>query len=281
MKEGRPMNNEGKRTSREVIEQKLKESATVMDASGETIGVVTGYDLQGGYMDVGGGMLFAEETRIPLDAIGDTGASGLYLKGTSDELTRQYGGGAGATDVAATAPMATTRPVRPVAQASVAINAPDQVPDRVAATDQTGRQADANDIRVPVYEEELVVGKRQEQVGDVHLHKEVVTEQESVPVTLRHEEVTVERVPVTGQTSQADLQTAFQGQDIDVPVMGEEAVVSKQAHEVEEVRLHKQATEEQQQVSDTVRRERVVVDGVDQQQSGIGVRGNVSDDRTN
>jgi len=280
MKEGRPMNNEGKRTSREVIEQKLKESATVMDASGETIGVVTGYDLQGGYMDVGGGMLFAEETRIPLDAIGDTGASGLYLKGTSDELTRQYGGGAGATDVAATAPMATTRRAQPVAQASVAIGSSDQAADQVAATDRTVRQAD-DDIRVPVYEEELVVGKRQEQVGDVHLRKEVVTEQESVPVTLRHEEVTVERVPVTGQTSQADLQTAFQGQDIDVPVMGEEAVVSKQAHEVEEVRLHKQATEEQQQVSDTVRRERVVVDGVDQQQSGIGARGNVSDDRTN
>ncbi len=39
------MNNEGQRTSREVIEQKLGESATVMDATGETIGVVTGYDL--------------------------------------------------------------------------------------------------------------------------------------------------------------------------------------------------------------------------------------------
>jgi uncharacterized protein (TIGR02271 family) len=273
------MNNEGQRTSREVIEQKLGESATVMDATGETIGVVTGYDLQGGYMDVGGGMLFAKETRIPLDAIGDTGASGLYLRGTSDELTRQYGGGAGAMNEAASAPMATTRRAQPVAQASVAIGSSDQAADQVAATDRTVRQAD-DDIRVPVYEEELVVGKQQEQIVDVHLRKEVVTEQESVPVTLRHEEVTVERVPVTGQASQADLQTAFQGQDIDVPVMGEEAVAGKQVREVEEVRLHKQATEEQRQVSDTVRRERVVVDGVDQQQGTTGARDAGLNDRT-
>ncbi|MDQ2828574.1 MAG: YsnF/AvaK domain-containing protein [Chloroflexota bacterium] len=75
--------------------------------------------------------------------------------------------------------------------------------------------------------------------------------------------MTVERVAITGQASQADLPNAFQDQDIEVPVMGEEAVVGKQVREVEEVRLHKQASEEQQQVSDTVRRERVVVDGKD------------------
>lgn len=260
------MNNEGQRTSRAVIEQKLSESATVMDASGETIGVVTSYDLQGGYMDVGGGMLFAEETRIPLDAIGDTGASGLYLSETSDAVMRQYGGGASTMNEAANAPMAPmapTRPVQPLAPASVAVDAADQLADRVTATDQTVRHADTDAIRVPVYEEELLVGKRQEQVGDVHLRKEVVTEQESVPVTLRHEEVTVERVPVTGQARQADLQNAFQNEDIDVPVLGEEAIVGKQTRQVEEVRLRKDATQVQEQVTGTVRKEQVTVDDVD------------------
>ena len=110
----------------------------------------------------------------------------------------------------------------------------------------------------------MTVGKRQEQIGDVRLHKEVVTEQESIPVTLRREEVTVERVPFTGQASQADVKNAFKNEDIDVPVMGEEAIVGKRLHETEEVRLHKQATDEQRQVSDTVRKERVVVEGVDE-----------------
>jgi uncharacterized protein (TIGR02271 family) len=140
---------------------------------------------------------------------------------------------------------------------------------RARQTMPAPRQAQAttradDTINVPVYEEELTVGKRQEQIGDVRLHKEVVTEQESIPVTLRHEEVTVERVPFTGQANQADVKNAFQNQDIDVPVMGEEAVVGKQLHETEEVRLHKQATDEQRQVSDTVRKERVVVEGVDE-----------------
>jgi len=48
-----------------------------------------------------------------------------------------------------------------------------------------------------------------------------------------------------------------------VPVMGEEAVVGKRLREVEEVRLHKDTTQEQQQVTDTVRKERVVVDGTE------------------
>ena len=120
------------------------------------------------------------------------------------------------------------------------------------------------DIRVPVYEEELTVGKRQTRIGDVRLRKEVVTEQQSVPVTLRHEEVTVERVPFTGQASQADSQNAFQSQDVDMAVMGEQAVADKTVREVEEVRLHKDATQVQEQVTDTVRKERVVVEGVEE-----------------
>jgi len=100
-------------------------------------------------------------------------------------------------------------------------------------------------------------------MGRVHLHKDVVSEQQTVSVNLRHEEVTVERVPFTGRTSQADLQNAFQDQVIEVPVMGEEAVVGKTMHQTEEVRLHKDATQVQEQVSGTVRKEHVTVDETD------------------
>ncbi len=123
---------------------------------------------------------------------------------------------------------------------------------RTDATDQ--------DISVPVYEEELTVGKRQEQIGDVHLRKDVVQEQQTVSVPLQHEEVTVERVPVSGQADAATVRDAFQGGDIEIPVMGEEAVVGKKVVETEEVRLHKQAVTQDQTVSDTVRRENVTVD---------------------
>jgi len=284
------MDNE-QRMSREVIEQKLREGAAVMDAGGETIGATASYDMQEGYMEVSGGTLFPANTRIPLSAIGDTGASGLYLTGHRDDLLQQYGGrdaSSRSADLAAVTDASRSgQPVgaHPLTGGDAPSGASDHTDrgsrdtlDRPAARGDT---ADAltsgvratttpEDIRVPVYEEELVVGKRQEEEGRVHLHKEVVQEQESIPVTLRHEEVTVERVRVTeqGQTSKADLRDAFTDETIEIPVMGEEAIVGKQAHVVEEVRLHKDVTQQQEQVSDTVRKERVVVDGVEERLSG-------------
>lgn len=117
------------------------------------------------------------------------------------------------------------------------------------------------DIVVPKYEEELVVSKRQEQVGDVHLHKDVVQEQQTVPVSLRRDEVTVERRPVQGKdVDPATVRDAFKDEDIDVPVMAEQAVVGKQVRETEEVRLHKESVTEQKQVTDTVRKEDVTIE---------------------
>jgi uncharacterized protein (TIGR02271 family) len=57
---------------------------------------------------------------------------------------------------------------------------------------------------------------------------------------------------------------AFTERDIDVPVMGEELVAGKRAVVTEEVRLRKDAVTEDQQVSDTVRKERVTVEGADE-----------------
>ncbi len=240
--------------------QQFYEGATVNDMAGEKIGTLHAYDPQGGYITVQKGFLFHKDLYIPVSAVQNTDTDGtVQLSLYKDDLAGDRydnpppggtGGMVSDDSYAQTETMtgATTTTTR-------AQDAPRQA--------QATSRAD-DTINVPVYEEELVVGKRQEQIGDVRLHKEVVTEQQSIPVTLRHEEVTVERVPFTGQASQGDLQNAFQNEDIDVPVMGEEAIVGKQLHETEEVRLHKQATDERRQVSDTVRKERVVVEGVDE-----------------
>ncbi len=169
----------------------------------------------------------------------------MLRDGAEDLQDRGYGGGYDQTATVAAAPQ-------------------QQYVQTAQPAQQVQTQTQSGDLRIPVVEEELTVGKRQEEQGRVRIHKEIVTEQQNVPVTLRHEEVVVERVPVTGQGT-ADLTDAFQGQDIVVPVMGEEAVVAKQAHQVEEVRLRKEAVTENQQVSDTVRKERVIVDGVEDQ----------------
>jgi len=239
--------------------QQFYEGATVTDTAGEKIGTLHAYDPQGGYITVQKGFLFHKDLYIPVSAVQNTDAEGnVQLSLHKDDLSdSRYdsaptGATSGAMDddsYAQTATVAETTTTTTRAQVQPA-RAPAQT-----MTDDT--------INVPVFEEELVVGKQQEEMGRVHLHKDVVSEQQTVSVNLRHEEVTVERVPFTGRTSQADLQNAFQDQVIEVPVMGEEAVVGKTMHQTEEVRLHKDATQVQEQVSGTVRKEHVTVDETD------------------
>jgi len=94
---------------------------------------------------------------------------------------------------------------------------------------ETGdRMATEGEIRVPVREERLSVEKRQGEMGSVDIRKEVETEQVNIPVELRHEEVTVDRVDVKDRpVAAADLANAFEEGTIRVPVRGEEAIVQK------------------------------------------------------
>jgi uncharacterized protein (TIGR02271 family) len=106
-------------------------------------------------------------------------------------------------------------------------------------------------------EEQLQVGKRQVQAGEVQLHKTVHTEHQDVPVELAQENVEIERVDLPDGEVSAD---AFQEREIDVPLTREEAVVSKSTHATEEVRLHKDVEIEKQTVGGTVRRSEVEID---------------------
>jgi len=124
-----------------------------------------------------------------------------------------------------------------------------------------GTNQSANEMRVPVMEEQLNVEKRQANMGEVQVHKTVTQEQVNVPVELRREEVHVDERDITDRPLQAGEETtAFQEGTIRVPVRGEEAVVNKQAVVTGEVAINKTVTTEQQTIADSVRREHVQVD---------------------
>jgi len=115
------------------------------------------------------------------------------------------------------------------------------------------------EIRVPVVEERLAVGKRDAALGEVQVRKTVTEEQQSVPVTLQREEVRVQERDVPDRPLRAG-DDAFNEGTIRVPVRGEEAVVAKKAVVTGEVVIDKTRTTDQRQVSDTVRKQRVDVD---------------------
>jgi len=116
-------------------------------------------------------------------------------------------------------------------------------------------------IRVPIREERLEVEKREGEMGSVDIRKTVEAEQVNVPVELRHEEVTVDRVDVPDRPVAAgELTNAFEEGTIRVPVRGEEAIAHKEAVVTGEVVVDRKVETERQTVSDTIRKERVDVD---------------------
>jgi uncharacterized protein (TIGR02271 family) len=113
-----------------------------------------------------------------------------------------------------------------------------------------------DEVRVQRTEEELRVGTRERKAGSIRVRKRVRTDRERIEVPTRHEEVSVERVPVEGEASEAEIGA----EEVMVPVTEEEIVVHKRPVLKEEVRIRKDVVEETEVVEEDVRREEVEVE---------------------
>ena len=114
-------------------------------------------------------------------------------------------------------------------------------------------------------EEHLNVGTQQVEAGRARLRKYVVTEQQTVTVPVSHEEVRVEREPITDANRGDALDgPAISEEEHEVILHAEQPVVATEAVPVERVRLGTETITENQQVSGEVRKEQIEVhDGTD------------------
>jgi uncharacterized protein (TIGR02271 family) len=112
---------------------------------------------------------------------------------------------------------------------------------------------------IPVYEEELKVGKRTVDQGHVRVHVYTVEHPMQEGVTLREERVAVERRPVDRPASGMPGE-AFRDRTIDVTTHREEPVISKETRLREEVVVHKEADQRTETVRDNVRHTEVEVE---------------------
>ena len=131
-----------------------------------------------------------------------------------------------------------------------------------AAATRTGEQAAAPrtgeaERSVELREEQLRARKDTVEAGEVALRKDVVTEQKTVDVPVTHEEVVVERRPVTGRPAGGEIR---EGEEIRVPVREEQVRLDKEAVVTEEVNVGKRPVTETERVSGTVRREEARVE---------------------
>ncbi|MCW2698827.1 MAG: uncharacterized protein JWQ45_362 [Blastococcus sp.] len=120
------------------------------------------------------------------------------------------------------------------------------------------------DNAMTLSEERLSVGTRQTEAGRARLRKYVVTENVTETVPVSHEEVRLEREPITD----ANIGNAMDGPAIseeehEVVLHAEQPVVAKEAVPVERVRLDKTTVTEQQQVTEGLRKEEIEVEGAD------------------
>jgi uncharacterized protein (TIGR02271 family) len=119
------------------------------------------------------------------------------------------------------------------------------------------RVSEGREERMYRSEEELAVGKREVSAGEVEIQKGVETEHVRRPVQLRHEEVEVERRPVSD--GEHGREARFEEEEIHIPLTEEEAVVEKRPVAREELIVRKRPVEETEEVEADLRRERIDV----------------------
>ena len=110
-------------------------------------------------------------------------------------------------------------------------------------------------------EERLRVGTETEEVGRARLRKHVVTEHQQVQVPVSHEEVRVEREPITdANRGDAYDGPAISEEEHEVTLRAERPVVDTEVEAVERVRLDTETVRDTETVGGEVRKEEIEVD---------------------
>jgi uncharacterized protein (TIGR02271 family) len=111
-------------------------------------------------------------------------------------------------------------------------------------------------------EEELHVGTTQQESGRARLRKYVVEDEVTKTVPVKREEVRIEREPITDANAGAATDgPAISEEEHEVVLHEEEVVTEKRAVPKERIRVDKETVTDEQQVSETLRKEEVDVDG--------------------
>ncbi len=127
--------------------------------------------------------------------------------------------------------------------------------------DRHDTSGETTDDAMTLSEEELNVGTTQQESGRARLRKFVVEDEVTKTVPVKREEIRIDREPITD----ANAGTATDGPAIsedehEVVLHEEEVVTEKRTVPKERIRMDKETVTDEQQVSETVRKEQVDID---------------------
>jgi len=208
----------------------LTSGMDVEASDGGKVGTV--HEVLDQYLVVSKGFFFPQDYYIPFSAINSADGGTVYLNVTKDQALNQ--GWDAIPDT--TNQVYTDQPV-------------------VGRTTDTGRLESDDTIDISLSEEELTARTREVERGQVRVDKDVIVEDQTLDVPVTEERVHVSRRVVDRDVRPGD--TSFEEGTIDVPVYGEEVELEKRARVREEVEISKDAVQDVERVSGTVRREEV------------------------
>ncbi len=135
------------------------------------------------------------------------------------------------------------------------------------STDYTSIDNKNNDIVIPLMSEELVVTKK-EVTDEVIITKKPVTETKTEQVQLMHEEIRIERRPVSNSKDSPDTSTTKEDippieskTEIKIPLKREEVKVTKKPYVKEEIIVKRQPVTEIRKISEEIITEQIVEPG--------------------
>jgi len=130
--------------------------------------------------------------------------------------------------------------------------------DRDAGRDTSGRTSDDAMTRS---EEQLRVDKERVETGRARLRKYVVTEDQTVTVPVEHEEVRIEREPITDSNRDAAMSgSELSDEEHEMTLTEERVTVDKETVPVERVRMEKDKITDEERVHEDVRKEEIEID---------------------
>lgn len=124
---------------------------------------------------------------------------------------------------------------------------------------------DEGDVRIPVVQEELVLGKREAETGrGIRINKTVSEEVWRIEDTVSQQTLDIQHIPVNAWVIGEAPTHRYEGETLVVPVLEEVLVVEKRLRLKEEIRIS--AKSHQQPISEHVvlRKEQVSVERFDE-----------------
>jgi uncharacterized protein (TIGR02271 family) len=190
------------------------------------------------YVLVQKGLINKERFHIPQDEVESYDGDVLRFKLSEDEIRSKYLG-----DI----------------DPSVSSTSDNDNANYVGEENKAGLE-ESESARFPLAEEKIDVSKREVTYKEATLIKEPIIETKTVEVTLRYEELIVERRPPTeATTSQHQLKPPVNTrEEIKIPLKREEVEVKKEPYVKEEVVLKKKRVTEKKTITEEVKGEKLV-----------------------